>query len=99
MQSQYAYRIIPAKWIDSTQQGFKATLKLTGVDNIGLVNEVTRVISSNLSVNIHKLNISGNEGLFQGRITVEVSNNEQLNKLINQLKKIDGIHKIIRING
>ncbi len=99
MQSQYAYRIIPAKWIDSTQQGFKATLKLTGVDNIGLVNKVTRVISNNLSVNIHKLNISGTEGLFQGRITVEVSNNEQLNKLINQLKKIDGIHKIIRMNG
>ncbi|RUA07584.1 MAG: RelA/SpoT family protein [Flavobacteriia bacterium] len=99
MQSQYAYRIMPARWIDSTQQGFKATLKLTGVDNMGLVSEVTRVISNNLSVNIQKLNISGNEGLFQGRITVEVSNNEQLNKLINQLKKIDGIHKIIRMNG
>jgi GTP pyrophosphokinase len=96
MQSQYAYRIISAKWIDSTQQGFKATLDITGIDNLGLVNEVTRVISNNLNVNIHKLNISGDEGFFQGQITVHIKNNKQLNNLIRQLKKIEGIEKVER---
>ncbi|MEL4454493.1 RelA/SpoT family protein [Lutimonas vermicola] len=96
MQSQYAYRVISAKWIDSSQQGFKATLELTGVDNVGLVNEVTKVISGILNVNIHSLNISGDEGFFQGVITVHINNNKQLTNLIQKLLKIDGIEKVIR---
>lgn len=96
MQSQYAYRVISAKWIDSSQQGFKATLELTGVDNMGLVNEVTKVISGILNVNIHSLNISGDEGFFQGVITVHINNNKQLTNLIQKLLKIEGIEKVIR---
>lgn len=96
MQSQYAYRVIRAKWVDSTRQGFKVTLELTGVDKIGLVNEVTRVISSSLSVNIHSLNISGDEGFFHGSVTVHIKNNKQLNNLIQRLQKIDGLEKVIR---
>ncbi|MCF6297757.1 MAG: RelA/SpoT family protein [Flavobacteriaceae bacterium] len=97
MQSQYSYRIILAKWIDSSQQGFKASLSITGIDNFGLANEVTRTISNNLNVNIHNLNIYGNEGFFQGEITVSVKNNKQLTSLIQQLKKIEGIEKVNRI--
>ena len=96
MQSQYAYRVISAKWIDSSQQGFKATLEITGVDNLGLVNEVTKVISANLSVNIHSLNISGDEGFFHGLITVHINNNKQLTNLIQKLLKIEGIEKVVR---
>ncbi|MCK5637990.1 MAG: bifunctional (p)ppGpp synthetase/guanosine-3',5'-bis(diphosphate) 3'-pyrophosphohydrolase [Flavobacteriaceae bacterium] len=99
LQSQYAYRIIKAKWIDSTQQGFKATLDITGIDNLGLVNEVTKIISNNLHVNIHKLNISGDEGYFQGKITVHINNNKQLNILIQKLKKIEGIEKVERFSN
>jgi len=96
LQSQYAYRVISAKWVDSSQQGYKATLELTGVDNLGLVNDVTRVISSSLSVNIHSLNISGDEGFFHGIITVHVNNNKQLNNLIKKLLEIDGLEKVTR---
>lgn len=96
LQSQYAYRVISAKWIDSSQQGFKATLEITGVDNLGLVNEVTKVISGILHVNIHSLSISGDEGFFHGLITVHISNNKQLNNLIQKLLKIDGIEKVAR---
>lgn len=96
LQSQYAYRVISAKWVDSSQQGYKATLELTGVDNMGLVNEVTKVISGNLNVNIHSLNISGDEGFFQGLITVHINNNKQLNNLIKKLLEIDGIEKVTR---
>ena len=98
LQSQYAYRVISAKWIDSKQVGFKATIELMGVDTMGLVNEVTRVISSNLSVNIHSLNISGGEGFFKGQITVEIKNNNQLNQLVQRLLKIEGIEKVKRID-
>ncbi|MEN8123728.1 MAG: RelA/SpoT family protein [Bacteroidota bacterium] len=99
MQSQYAYRVISAKWIDSTQYGFKITLKLTGIDDLGLVSKVTKIISNNLNVNIKKLNISGEEGFFEGKITVDVKNNKQLNNLIKQMKKIEGIEKVERITN
>jgi GTP pyrophosphokinase len=98
MQSQYAYRIMSAKWIDSSQQAYKVQLKLTGMDNVGLVNEVTRIISTTMQVNIHKLNISGEDGIFEGQITVGIKNNDQLKKLIEKLKKIDGIDKVERLN-
>ncbi|UCE94578.1 MAG: RelA/SpoT family protein, partial [Flavobacteriaceae bacterium] len=81
---------------DSSQQGFKATLELTGVDNMGLVNEVTRVISNNLNVNIHSLNISGDEGYFHGQITLHVKNNKQVNNVIKKLLEIDGLEKVTR---
>jgi GTP pyrophosphokinase len=96
LQSQYAYRVISAKWVDSSQQGFKATLELTGVDNLGLVNDVTKVISGILNVNIQSLNISGDEGFFHGFITVHIGNNTQLNNLIKKLLEIDGLEKVIR---
>ncbi len=98
MQSQYAYRIIPAKWIDSSQQEHRVLLKLTGIDNVGLVNEVTRIISNTMHVNIHSLNISSEGGIFDGKVGVSIKNNHQLKTLIEKLKKIDGIEKVVRLN-
>jgi len=99
MQSQFAYRVMPATWIDSSQQEFKVLLKITGIDNVGLINEVTRVISNNMHVNIHNINIAGNQGVFEGRITVSIKNNSQLKKLIDRLKKIEGVDKVERLNN
>jgi len=98
MQSQFAYRIMPAKWIDSTQQEHKVLLKLNGIDNVGLVNEVTRIISNSMHVNIHNLNISSDNGMFEGKIMIGVKNNDQLKKIIGRLKKIEGIDKVLRLN-
>ena len=97
LQSNFAYRIMPAKWIDSTKQDFKVILKIHGVDHVGMVNEITRVISTNMSVNIHSLNISGNDGIFEGKISVSVKNSRQLQKLSNSIKKIEGIKTVDRI--
>jgi GTP pyrophosphokinase len=97
LQANYAYRIISAKWIDSSKQDFKAILKLYGVDHVGMVNEITQVISKNMSVNIHSLNISGNHGIFEGTISVSVKNNAQLLKLTESIKKIEGIETVERI--
>lgn len=98
LQSNYAYRIIQAKWIDSSQEEFKATLKITGMDTLGLTNELTKVISNNMHVNIQSISLSGNAGIFNGQLTVVVRNNTILKKLIENIKKIDGIDKVTRIN-
>ena len=95
-QSNYAYRIIQAKWIDSSQQDFKAVIKLTGIDNLGLVSEITNEISKSMNVDMRSINFESSEGLFSGKITVIVKNNSILKTLIQHLKKINGIDKVSR---
>lgn len=97
LQSNYAYRIMLAKWIDSSQQEFKAILNITGMDTIGLTNELTKVISNNMNVNIQSISLSGDAGLFKGQLTVIVQNITILKKLIENIKKIDGIDRVTRV--
>lgn len=99
LQSNYAYRIIKAKWIDSTKQEFSAILEVNGVDSKGIVNDITRIISSNMDVFINSINISGNAGIFNGKISLTVRNRNQLTKLINSIKKVEGVQKVSRVNS
>ncbi|MDA6069972.1 RelA/SpoT family protein [Flavobacterium sp. AC] len=96
MQSNYAYRIMSAKWIDSSQEEFKAIINITGMDVLGLTNQLTRVISNNMSVNIQSISLSTDAGIFHGQIAVIVQNNTILKKMINAIKKIDGVDKVTR---
>ena len=97
LQSNYAYRIISAKWIDSSQQEFKSEIQLTGIDNLGLISAITEVISTYMNVNIRNLDFNTDGGTFSGRITVVVKNNNILKKLIENLKQINGIDKVTRV--
>ena len=97
LQSNYAYRIISAKWIDSTQQEFRSEIQLTGIDNLGLINEITQIISDEMHVNMRNLNFSTDGGTFTGKITVVVKNKGILKKVITNLKKIHGIDKVTRV--
>jgi GTP pyrophosphokinase len=97
LQSNYAYRIISAKWIDSSQEEFKSEIQLTGIDNLGLISSITEVISTYMNVNIRNLDFSTDGGTFSGRITVVVKNNNILKKLIENLKQINGIDKVTRV--
>lgn len=97
LQSNYAYRIISAKWIDSSQEEFTSEIILTGLDNLGLISDITKIISGNLHVNMRNLNFSTDGGTFTGRITLVVKNNSILKKVIESLKGINGIDKVTRI--
>jgi GTP pyrophosphokinase len=96
LQSNFAYRIYKAKWIDSSQEEFNADLRLTGIDDIGLINKITSVISENLHVNMKKIAFTSQDGFFLGNIRVSVKNKSILKRLIDQLKKIEGLDKISR---
>ncbi|WP_121364628.1 MULTISPECIES: RelA/SpoT family protein [Flavobacterium] len=96
MQSNYAYRIMSAKWIDSSQEEFKAIINITGMDVLGLTNQLTKVISNNMHVNIQSISLSTDAGIFHGQVAVIVQNNTILKKMINNIKKIDGIDKVTR---
>ncbi len=97
MQSNFAYRIIPARWIDSSQEDFKAIIKITGMDVLGLTNELTKVISNQMHVNIQSISLSSEAGIFNGQVTVVVQNNTILKKLMENIKKVDGIDKVTRV--
>lgn len=96
LQSNYAYRIIQAKWIDSSQQEFSAVIHLNGLDNLGLVSEITKEISNNLHVDMRKISFESHDSVFKGQITVVVKNKSILKKLMDRLKKINGIDKVTR---
>ncbi|WP_452596775.1 RelA/SpoT family protein [Pontimicrobium sp. MEBiC01747] len=96
MQSNYAYRIMQAKWIDSSQQEFAAQIALSGIDNLGLVNDITQVISSNMHVNMNSISFQSDDGIFSGKINVIVKNRALLKKLMENLRKINGIDKVTR---
>jgi len=96
LQSNFAYRVIPAKWIDSSSDEFSVTLKLSGIDRKGLVNEVTRMISNTKNVNINKINFDSEDQFFTGMIQLNVQNKTILDKLVITLSKVNGIDKIVR---
>ena len=96
LQSKFAYRIIKSKWIDSSQEYFNSKIKISGIDNLGIVSEITRIISNSLNIDIKKMSFDTEENTFTGKITLKVKTKSILDKLIDRLKKINGIEKVIR---
>jgi guanosine-3',5'-bis(diphosphate) 3'-pyrophosphohydrolase len=97
LQSNFSYRIINAKWIDSSQSDFKTELLISGIDTIGLVNEVTRIISNTHNINMISVHFESNDGVFNGNIIVVVKNITILDNLVKNIKKINGIDKVTRV--
>ncbi|MGB0303651.1 MAG: RelA/SpoT family protein [Flavobacteriaceae bacterium] len=96
MQSNYSYRVLKAKWIDSSQREFQATLKISGIDTFGMVNSVTKVVSNNLHIDMKSVHFDTHDGTFSGTIVVKVKNKSILNNLMKNIKKINGIDKVRR---
>ena len=96
MQSKFAYRILKCKWIDSTQHDYTSKIEIIGIDNIGLVNQITTVISENLNINMRKMTFDTEGDTFKGSITFRVKNKNIIDKLILRIKKIKGVYKVVR---
>ena len=96
LHSNYGYRIINAKWIDSSKGFFTGILKLSGIDRIGLISEVTNIISKSHNVDISQLNFDTENGTFSGEIKLNVKKASKLVTLIKKLEKINGIDKVDR---
>ena len=96
LQSNFAYRILESKWIDSTNKKSDVILHIKGIDRVGLINEVTQILSNNLKVNIKSINVNSSDGTFDGMITVLVTDKQYLKKVIDSIKKVDGITSVSR---
>ena len=96
LRSNYAYRIIAANWIDSENHEFNAQIQISGIDDIGLINNITSLISNSMNVNMNRISFETNDGTFSGFISVEVKNRVILRKLLKKLSSIYGIEKVSR---
>ena len=97
LKSSFGNRILDARWDMHKTLFFDATITINGIDHIGLLNNVTRVISEQMNVNIHRLTISCDDGIFDGTIELRVHDRDDVKMIINNLKKIDGIEDISQI--
>ena len=97
IRSNYAYRIVPATWANKDDHtSFVTALLITGIDDVGLVNAITSVISKDLNVDMKSIAFEGNDGIFEGHIKVMVEGVHHLDNLVRNLKKVEGIKKIVR---
>jgi GTP pyrophosphokinase len=98
LMSNYAYRIIKASWIDEQEVAFLTGLKIIGIDDVGIVNGITQVISNELNVNMRSLSFDSHDGIFEGRVMVFVHDTLHLTNLIKNLKGVKGVTKIEQID-
>jgi GTP diphosphokinase / guanosine-3',5'-bis(diphosphate) 3'-diphosphatase len=98
LMSKHAYRIVKAKWTSQKELAFLAGIHMTGVDDVGVVSSIAKVISSELKVNMRSISIDSKEGLFEGTIMLFVHDTGHLMKLIKKLEKIQGILKVTRFD-
>ncbi|MDX2189862.1 MAG: bifunctional (p)ppGpp synthetase/guanosine-3',5'-bis(diphosphate) 3'-pyrophosphohydrolase [Bacteroidota bacterium] len=98
LMSSYGYRIIKAKWTSQKEIAFLAGINIEGSDRVGLVNDVTRIISNQLKVNMRSITVDSDEGVFEGKIMVYVNDTRHLDILIQKLKEVEGIIKVTRFD-
>ncbi len=97
LRANFSYRIINCKWKSLNNIEFDTIIEIKGIDSVGLLNKITNIISSHMNVNMKLLNFNSNDGLFFGKITLSVKNNSHLQKVINQIMKIDGVNNVNRV--
>jgi guanosine-3',5'-bis(diphosphate) 3'-pyrophosphohydrolase len=95
--SRYAYRVVKARWSQTDRGSFPVTLQITGLDELGIVSNISDVISKDLQVNMRSISIDSNDGMFEGSITLFVKDTQHLEALIRKLKKVKGINNIRRV--
>ena len=97
LKASYGNRILDAKWDMHKKLFFDATIRMQGIDRVGMLLDISQVISSQMNVNIHKLTIASEEGVFDGTIELRVHDREDVGTIIGQLKKITDVQDVTQI--
>ncbi len=99
MMSKYGYRIVKARWTRLKEVAIPIDISIRGLDGMGLVQAITSIISGKHKINMQSLNIGANEGVFEGRIRLAVLSTDQLRELIEELKKVEGLISVERMDA
>jgi GTP pyrophosphokinase len=98
MFSRFAYRVIPARWSGKSASSYTITLRVIGADDIGIVTNLTSIISKEPGTSLRSINIDSHDGLFQGNLSVNLQNTDTLNSLLKKLKTVKGVKQVTRIS-
>jgi GTP diphosphokinase / guanosine-3',5'-bis(diphosphate) 3'-diphosphatase len=98
LMANYGHRVVKTKWAKNKEISFLTGLKIVGLDDVGVINKITNVISGDLKINISGLSIDSREGLFEGTIKVFVHDKEELEELVIRLKSLEGIQTVDRFD-
>ncbi len=94
--SNYGHRVVKTKWAKNKEISFLTGIKIIGLDDVGVINKITQLISGDLKININALTIEAREGMFEGNIKVYVHDKEELEELVQRLKMLNGIETVDR---
>ena len=97
--SNFGYRIVKARWNSQKQLAFLTGLNITGIDDVGLINKITTIISNDFKVNMRSITVDSHEGIFDGSIMVYVNDTHHLNELIAKLKQVNGVTDVRRFDS
>lgn len=97
MRERYGYRIVKARWAGKGGSTYPITLRIVGNDDLGIVNNITSIISHEQHVMLRSIRIDSHDGLFSGILTVMVENTEELGTLIRKLTAVKGVKSIVRV--
>lgn len=97
LRANYDYRVLQAKWVNAESFKNRIKIEIEGLDRIGMINDITAVISNNMSMDMKSMSIASNDGIFVGNINLEVKNKSQLEETFKQLKAINGVSKVKRV--
>ncbi len=97
LMSKYDYRIVKTRWNKQHEIAFLTGVKITGLDDVGVINKMTNIITGQLKINMRSLSFDTDDGIFEGKIMVYVHNTQQLDMLIDELKKQSGVLSVSRI--
>jgi GTP pyrophosphokinase len=98
MMANYAHRIVKTKWAKNKEISFLTGLKIVGIDDVGVINKITNVVSGDMRINISALTIESGEGIFHGTIKVFVHDKEELDELVKRLLQLNGIQSVTRFD-
>lgn len=98
MLANYAYRVVKAKWMNRELLSFLAGIRVTGTDRLGVVNNITKVISNEHNINMRSISFDSNDGIFEGKIMLFVHDTKHLTELMEKLKKVAGVQSVSRFD-
>jgi guanosine-3',5'-bis(diphosphate) 3'-pyrophosphohydrolase len=99
LMANYGYRIVKARWTNQQELAFLTGLRITGIDDVGLINKLTTVISNDFKVNMRSITVDSDNGIFEGSIMVYVNDTEHLDNLIKKLKMVNGVTAVTRFDA
>ena len=99
LMSSFGYRIVKAKWTSQKQLAFLTGLRITGIDEVGLINNLTQVISNDFKVNMRSITVDTDQGIFNGTIMIYVNDTQHLEDLIERIKDVKGISEVMRFDS